>query len=130
MPAITGPEKSVGRYFHAWKYHDTELLRRIFAPGAQYIIRGKCTYYGIDKIVEYWERNERRQEDLELHWKVLRADERVAVAEFGAAFFNPETKTRDKVHGQIIFLYDREGRISKLSEAYRKQASPVSEVVD
>lgn len=126
MPATTDLEKRVGRYFYAWKTHDTELLRKIFTPGARYIIRGKRTYHGIEEIVGYWERNKRRQEALELHWKVLSSARGGAVAEFGAEFFNPETETKDKVYGQIAFGYGRDGRIVKLSEAYRKETEPVA----
>lgn len=114
-------EQRVEKYFIAWKNYDIDLLRNIFSSSAKYIIRGKRTYYGIDEIIKYWERNEKRQKKIQLYWKILKSSSRCEIVEFGAYFWDLEDKVYTKINGQIIFKYNSKNQIISLTEAYKKR---------
>lgn len=121
MDAFTEHEKKVEKYFEAWKNYDILLIKAIFSESAKYIIRGKRTYKGINAIIAYWKRNERRQKNIQLHWKIVKESAHCEIVEFGAYFFDKETKKHTKVNGQIIFKFNNENKIITLSEAYKKR---------
>ena len=79
------------------------MLKAIFSQSAKYIIRGKRVYDGIDEIIKYWERNKARQKNIQLHWKIVESSFRCEVVEFGAYFWDLESKMHTKINGQIIF---------------------------
>jgi hypothetical protein len=121
MVAIIDHKKRVENYFIAWKHYDTVLLRSIFSQTAKYIIRGKKTYFGIEEIIKYWERNSRRQKNIQLHWKIVNSSFKCEIVEFGAYFWDAESELFTKINGQIIFVYDYNNQIVKLTEAYKKR---------
>lgn len=121
MDAFIDHNQRVGKYFTAWKNYDVEMLKSIFSPVAKYVIRRKIIYNGIDEIVQYWERNKKRQKSIQLHWKVLNSSYRYEVVEFGAYFWDSESRLYTKVNGQIIFKYDCNNQIANLTEAYKKR---------
>ena len=121
MVASIDHEQRVNKYFIAWKNYDIGLLKTIFSPTAKYIIRRKCIYNGIDEIIKYWERNKKRQKSIQLHWKILSSSFQCDVVAFGAYFWDSECKMYTKVNGQIIFKYNCDNQIIKLTEAYKKR---------
>jgi|GEM_PF-5148092 len=121
MDVFIDPKQRVENYFIAWKTYNTNLLKAIFLPNAKYIIRGKITYCGIDNIIKYWENNKKRQKDIKIHWKIIRSSFKYEIVEFGAYFWDREEQMYTKVNGQIIFEYDSDNRIVKLTEAYKKR---------
>lgn len=114
-------KQRVENYFIAWKNYDIGLLKSIFSQSAKYIIRRKKVYDGIDEIVKYWERNKKRQKNIQLHWKILHSSFQCEVVEFGAYFWDIESKMYTKVNGQIIFKYNCDNQITSLTEAYKKR---------
>ena len=121
MDAFISRKKRVRNYFIAWKNYDIEMLKAIFSQSAKYIIRGKRVYDGIDEIIKYWERNKERQKNIQLHWKIVESSFRCEIVEFGAYFWDLESKMHTKINGQIIFKYDRNNKIICLTEAYKKR---------
>ena len=116
----------VKRYFIAWRTYDFKLLRNIFVPTAQYVIRNKRrTLTGIDEIEKYWMRNKRRQKDIVLRWKMIDSQTNRDEVEFYACFEDTEMQQdfKIKVCGRIVFKYNDKGRIVKLSESYRIKPS-------
>lgn len=111
----------VDKYFKAWNFYDIGLLKEIFSVNARYVIRKKKIYRGIDQIIEYWKKNQKRQKDLQLHWKVIKRTARCDVVEFGAYFYDISEKLYNKINGTIIFKYDANEKIKVLTEAYRKR---------
>lgn len=67
------------------------------------------------------EKNQKRQKDLQLHWKVIKRTARCDVVEFGAYFYDISEKLYNKINGTIIFKYDANEKIKVLTEAYRKR---------
>lgn len=116
-------KQRVAKYFIAWKEYDMDLLRDIFFSTAKYVIRGKRTYYGIEEIVQYWERNKKRQKDIQLYWKILNTSFHCEIVEFGAYFWDLEEEVYTKINGQIIFKYNSKNQIIKLTEAYKKRTT-------
>lgn len=116
----------VKRYFIAWRTYDFELLRKIFSPTAQYVIRNKRRILnGIEEIEKYWTRNKLRQKDIVLRWKIINSQSNMDEVEFYACFEDIEEQQNVtmKVYGRIIFKYDDMGKIVRLSEAYRIKSS-------
>lgn len=111
----------VESYFIAWEKYDINLLKRIFSPNAHYVIKDKCTYYGIDEIVAYWLRNKNRQENLQLKWNVLKSEKLRDIVSFNAIFWDLEENMHNKVNGEITFEYTDENSIILLSEFYNKE---------
>ena len=116
-------KQRVENYFIAWKNYDIELLKSIFSQSAKYIIRRKKVYNGIEEIVKYWKKNKERQKNIQLHWKILNSSFRCEVVEFGAYFWDIESKMYTKVNGQIIFKYDCNNQITSLTESYKKRTT-------
>ena len=116
-------KQRVENYFIAWKNYDIELLKSIFSESAKYIIRRKKVYNGIEEIVKYWKKNKERQKNIQLHWKILNSSFRCEVVEFGAYFWDIESKMYTKVNGQIIFKYDCNNHITSLTESYKKRTT-------
>ena len=116
-------KQRVENYFIAWKNYDIELLKSIFSESAKYIIRRKKVYNGIEEIVKYWKKNKERQKNIQLHWKILNSSFRCEVVEFGAYFWDIESKMYTKVNGQIIFKYDCNNQITSLTESYKKRTT-------
>lgn len=114
-------KQRVKNYFVAWENYDIDLLKSIFVPSAKYIIRRKRMYNGIDEIIKYWERNKKRQKQIQLHWKILNSSFHSEVVEFGAYFWDVESRMYTKVNGQIIFKFDSNNQIISLTEAYKKR---------
>lgn len=125
MAAIINHNQRVKKYFIAWENYDTDLLRSIFLSSAKYIIRGKRVYYGIDEIEAYWERNRRRQKDIKLHWRIINSSWYCEIVEFGAYFWDLESQLYTKINGTIIFKYDHNNKITKLTEAYKKRTKTI-----
>lgn len=121
MDAFIDHNQRVEKYFIAWKNYDVDMLKSIFSPSAKYIIRRKRIYNGIDEIIQYWMRNKKRQKDIQLHWKMLNSSYRCEVVEFGAYFWDLESKLYTKVNGQIILKYNCNNQITNLTEAYKKR---------
>lgn len=110
----------VKKYFIAWQTYDLKLLCSIFSPTAKYIIRNKNrTFNGIEEIEQYWQRNKRRQQDIQLRWKIIRSQPHTDEVEFYAYFGDIEEHKNVRVFGRIIFTYNAAEQIIKLSEAYR-----------
>lgn len=120
MAVTINHRKRVENYFIAWKKYDINLLKSIFSPIAKYIIRGKCIYNGIDDIIRYWTRNQKRQKNIRLYWKIINSNSRNEIVEFRAYFFDLEENVYNKINGRIIFEYNNKNEIVRLSEAYRK----------
>ena len=116
-------KQSVENYFIAWKNYDIEFLKSIFSESSKYIIRRKKVYNGIEEIVKYWKKNKERQKNIQLHWKILNSSFRCEVVEFGAYFWDIESKMYTKVNGQIIFKYDCNNQITSLTESYKKRTT-------
>lgn len=114
-------KQRVENYFIAWKNYDIELLKSIFSQSAKYIIRRKTVYNGIEEIVKYWKKNKERQKNIQLHWRILNSSFQCEVVEFGAYFWDIESKMYTKVNGQIIFKYDCNNQITSLTESYKKR---------
>lgn len=114
-------KQRVENYFIAWKNYDIDLLKSIFTQSAKYIIRRKKVYNGIEEIIKYWERNKERQKNIELHWRILNSSFQCEVVEFGAYFWDMESKMYTKINGQIIFKYDSNNQITSLTESYKKR---------
>ena len=125
MGAIINHNQRVKKYFIAWKNYDTILLRFIFSSSAKYIIRGKRVYNGIGEIEAYWLRNMKRQKDIKLHWKIINSSLYCDIVEFGAYFWDLETQLYTKINGRIIFKYDKNDKIKKLTEAYKKRTENI-----
>lgn len=123
MDVIIKESQRVNSYFKAWKEYNIDLLRHIFTPNAKYVIRGKRTYYGIDQIVEYWKKNQKRQKELQLYWKIKKSTPRCEIVKFGAYFFDITTGLYNKINGEIIFKFDEKNRILVLTEAYTKRTN-------
>ncbi|MFR6592075.1 hypothetical protein [Catenibacterium sp.] len=121
MAVFIDHKQRVENYFVAWKNYDTELLRTIFSHSAKYIIRRKIVYNGIDEIIRYWEKNKKRQKDIQLHWKIVNSSFQFEIVQFGAYFWDLESKMYTKVNGQIIFKYNHDNQIICLTEAYKKR---------
>ena len=121
MDVFIDHNQRVENYFIAWKNYDVGLLKAIFSPSAKYIIRRKIIYNGIDEIIQYWEKNKKRQKGIQLHWKILNSSHSCEVVEFGAYFWDLENKIYTKVNGQIIFTFDSNNQIINLTEAYKKR---------
>lgn len=121
MDVIIKNSQRVNNYFKAWELYDIALLKNIFDQNAKYTIRGKRIYRGIDQIIEYWEKNKKRQKDLHLHWEIKKSTARCDIVEFGAYFYDLTTKLYNKINGTIIFKYDENDRIKVLTEAYKKR---------
>lgn len=110
----------VKKYFIAWQTYDLKLLCSIFSPTAKYIIRNKNrSLNGIEEIEQYWQRNKRRQKDIQLRWKIIRSRPHTDEVEFYAYFGDIEEQKIVRVFGRIIFTYNATEQIIKLSEAYR-----------
>lgn len=129
MDAVIDHKQRVENYFIAWKHYDTILLKTIFSKTAKYIIRGKKTYLGIEEIIKYWERNRKRQKNIRLHWKIVKSSFKCEVVEFGAYFWDAESELFTKINGQIIFKYDNNNQITKLTEAYKKRTENKDESI-
>lgn len=114
-------KQRVENYFIAWKNYDIDLLKSIFTQSPKYIIRRKKVYNGIEEIIKYWERNKERQKNIELHWRILNSSFQCEVVEFGAYFWDMESKMYTKINGQIIFKYDSNNQITSLTESYKKR---------
>lgn len=114
-------KQRVENYFIAWKNYDIDLLKSIFTQSAKYIIRRKKVYNGIEEIIKYWKRNKERQKNIELHWRILNSSFQCEVVEFGAYFWDMESKMYTKINGQIIFKYDSNNQITSLTESYKKR---------
>lgn len=114
-------KQRVENYFIAWKNYDIDLLMSIFTQSAKYIIRRKKVYNGIEEIIKYWKRNKERQKNIELHWRILNSSFQCEVVEFGAYFWDMESKMYTKINGQIIFKYDSNNQITSLTESYKKR---------
>lgn len=110
----------VKKYFRAWIKYDYELLGSIFLPTAKYIIRKKHIYNGIEEIIQYWRRNEKRQCGLKLRWKMISSNPHCDIANFYAQFYDMEEDKQNIILGRIIFKFDDDNKIAVLSEAYRK----------
>ena len=121
MAVFIDHKQRVENYFIAWKNYDIQMLRAIFSQSAKYIIRRKKTYNGIEEIVEYWKKNAKRQKSIQLHWKIITSSYRCEVVQFGAYFWDLETNLYTKVNGQIIFKYDCNNQIIRLTETYKKR---------
>ena len=104
MDVIINRNNRAELYFRAWETYDTDLLKQIFTPTAKYTIRHKYIYYGIDQIIEYWNKNKQRQKGLHLHWREIDSGARGAKVEFGAYFMDVKEQMYTKVNGQIIFM--------------------------
>ena len=126
MVVITEQKNRPEAYFLAWKNFDTILLGNIFSTSAKYIIRGKRIYTGIEEIKKYWERNKNRQRNLKLHWHIVKTSSRCDVVNFSAYFFDIEENVYTKINGQIIFIYDANDKIIKLTEAYKKRTKIIN----
>lgn len=126
MVVITEQKNRPEAYFLAWKNFDTILLGNIFSTSAKYIIRGKRVYIGIEEIKKYWERNKKRQRNLKLHWHIVKTSFRCDVVNFGAYFYDIEENVYNKINGQIIFVYDTNNKIIKLTEAYKKRTMSIN----
>ena len=114
-------KQRVENYFIAWKNYDIDLLKSIFTQSAKYIIRRKKVYNGIEEIIKYGKRNKERQKNIELHWRILNSSFQCEVVEFGAYFWDMESKMYTKINGQIIFKYDSNNQITSLTESYKKR---------
>jgi len=121
MDVIINHSQRIEKYFVAWKEYDIYLLKEIFSQSAKYVIRGKKVYNGIDEIIGYWEKNKRRQKNIQLHWKIVNSSSRCEVVEFGAYFWDMDSRVSTKINGQIIFKYDCNNQIICLTEAYKKR---------
>ena len=112
----------VKKYFAAWKAYDTELLQSIFMPSAKYIIQNKKRIYtGIQEIVQYWKRNEKRQKDIQLSWKTIKSEPFCETVDFLAEFWDIEECVFNKITGFIVFKFNSENKIEELSELYQKE---------
>ena len=114
-------KKTVEDYFLAWKKYDVVLLGDVFDFHADYIIRNKnVTLRGFDQIKEYWLKNEKRQNNLQLNWKTILIDTKNAQVDFRASFFGVDENAFVQVQGKINFCFNRDSKISELSERYKK----------
>ena len=124
MECFIVQKEIVKKYFYAWKYHDSNLIRNIFDVNASYIIENKKTEMrNINDIISYWERNKKRQIKLQVRWKIIGVKRNQILTNFDAYFYNKEIKQYNSVRGVISFSFNKEGRIIELSERYRKRVS-------
>lgn len=121
MVAIANHNELVQNYFRAWYEFNIQLLIKIFSGNVKYIIfplnRILC---GHSDIVEYWKRNEKRQLDLELDWRIIKATDRRIVIEFTASFYDTEENENQLIDGIIYILLDENWRFQLLFEDYTK----------
>ena len=121
MAATIALNNIVTKYFDAWLRYDTCLLKEIFDPSANYIIRNKqYTFSGINKITNYWLRNKGRQRNLSLIWSIVRFEEKHCAVVFQAKFYDIEEDDMNVINGVIDFFMTNTNQIGVLSEEYSK----------
>lgn len=121
MVSFTDHDLRVKNYFVAWERYDIDLLKKIFSPNAHYVIKNKCVYCGIDEITDYWLRNRKRQENLELKWNILKSEKSKDIVRFYATFWDSEEFMYNIINGEITFKFNYENVIILLSEFYNKE---------
>lgn len=123
MDYILTQKQMVDLYFSAWRTHDAELLKQLFADKASYVILPrKKVLYGFAEIAAYWDRNAKRQKDVELEWEVGNITAHNAFSDFTAHFYDVELKAHVQIQGAICFCFE-EGKTVYLSEYYSKYIS-------
>ena len=108
-------------YFQSWQTFSISLLNRIFAKNAQYIILDKNrTLSGINEIEQYWKRNEARQKELNILYKVVVFSVNYYNICFTASFYDSEEEQRQTISGTIELFVEKD-KIAELKERYTKK---------
>lgn len=100
------------------------IVREIFAESATYSINGKKTLSGLDEIVAYWERNQRRQRNIKIfpsvHLDTIASNPSCV---FCAKFADIEENEIQTIYGHLnIQINDR--KITSLTEIYQLIRDP------
>jgi ketosteroid isomerase-like protein len=116
---LTENTETITRYFEAWQKHDVKMLATIFDNNCEYEIDGKSGYSGISEITKYWQRNKKRQIELEVLDPHIYVDEgNSAKVAFCAVLTDIEQNQLQTVFGAIEFEFEN-AKIVKLSERYQ-----------
>lgn len=127
--AISNHIEVIKNYFLAWETYDDDLLKEIFESKATYHVRPrKKIYTGIDEIIGYWDRNKKRQKNINIFWSVKESSFVSTIVYFHTKFFDVETKKVTHINGTIIFKFNSNNKITLLSEGYKKRLmEPIKE---
>jgi len=105
------------RYFEAWRHHDSELVRQLFAEDATYSILGHRKLRGVEAIVQYWDRNTAIVDDLSCGVHNATSTAAGVVATWSAQFTRTDRKQRMHLEG-MLWLEISDGIIAHLTECY------------
>jgi hypothetical protein len=111
-------EHLVQDYFAAWLNHDIDKLQKLFISNCEYEIKNKRKISGIKELIEYWERNKKRQRYVDVFDPiVLEQSASYMRVAFCATFLDVEERQHQTVFGEITFKFSDQ-KISSLSEKY------------
>src|SRR3989442_15920829 len=114
------------KYFKAWSDHDVDLVREIFHESATYDMVGKKSLSSLNEIIDYWERNKRRQRNLIILPQVrLDVPPEAPSCVFCASFIDIEEHENQTVYGRIMLSYEK-GKIIRVSETYHVARAPLT----
>ncbi|MCD4779052.1 MAG: nuclear transport factor 2 family protein [Candidatus Omnitrophica bacterium] len=120
MEPILNPKKIVEEYFRIWESYDLAGLMHLFDENAKYEITPiNKILNGHVEICEYWNRNAKRQQGLELSWHFIYIKKSYVRVNFNAKFYDNEEKEHQNITG-IIEFYLKKNNVTLLSETYTK----------
>jgi len=108
------------KYFASWRAHNVELLESITTSDLVYSIDGKSDKNGHAEVRRYWERNQKRQSGLQVDHHLVDTGDGWSSCSFYCRFYNREDKVVQVVFGYMYFQFDDSGKISRLTETYKK----------
>lgn len=113
-------KKIIKNYFLAWESFSLNVLELVFDPQAKYIVLHKDRVFtGIKAIGEYWVRNQNRQKNVRIFYKIIDFKKKWAKIAFLASFYDTEEKEFQFIDG-IIDIKLRKSKIVELKENYIK----------
>ena len=119
---VLSPEEIVGLYFRCSEKYDLGLLRKIFDDNLKYIINDNLAYKNIGELTNYWIRNQKRQRNIVLEYKLIKRVGTLTFVDFLATFDDCLELAHNIIDGIILFEIN-EGKILRLSEWYNKGIS-------